>query len=950
MTKYKYLSCFVALLVAFTPSGLAGEAPESSSPAAKAPETTNPETPAPAEPVSEKSEKAESSIPPAREPDFVGPEKPEAASPPGEKTEPAELAAKEPETAGPTTPDSGGDGPEPAGPPAKAPDSTAPPAKEPDGSDVKESDKAEPEKAEPADKLEAEKPDPTKPPPWKANDGDGIWFNFRDAEVSTILTHISEVTGLVVIRADGEIEGKITVESRQRLNVDEAISVLNSVLKEKGYAGVRVGRMLKIIKITEAVKSNIPVHVGADPEQIKETDEIITQIIPLKRVEARQLMQDLNDLFSQEASVAANQNANALILTDASANIRRIAKVIMALDQSDPAVAKVEVYPLKYADATEAARLVEEIFQTDTRSSRSRSRDPRQRFFEFMRGRGGRGGPPGGDERRSGPSGTPGGSGVEPIPITASADQRTNTVVVSGPEETLVVVREVLEKLDSNPASQQDVFVYRVKYGQALQIESVVNMLFGATGMSSSRMGTRGTTRGTSMFGSSARTGSRGGSSSALRSSGLGDSSSSPFGGGGMGGRGGSSSSRGSGFSGRGGSTSSRFGGMASVFRGGGGRLSSQSLQSAADLYGQVYAVADEDTNSVLVMTASSAIDIVRHIIQELDTPVPQVLIKVLIAEVTHTKGIDLGVEGTILDIPQNSVLFSDFAVAAQSGGLIYRLLERDIQATIRLLAEHSKLEVLSRPYILASDNQEATITVGQEVPFIRNTRITQNDSTVNTIEYEDVGIILIVVPHTNREGIVTLDVAPEISAISGETVPISETVDAPVIVKRSATTRAAIADGQTIVIGGLVEDQVTETVQKIPLLGDIPILGNLFRRKQREKSKTELLIFLTPHVAQNPYALKRMAEEEKKGIEIIPKAVEEGAFENQLKGMERGKSPESEVRNERYQKELEELQKQLEAERLKSMKEREPDEKPQDNRGEENSNPPAPDDREQLR
>jgi len=302
---------------------------------------------------------------------------------------------------------------------------------------------------------------------------------------------------------------------------------------------------------------------------------------------------------------------------------------------------------------------------------------------------------------------------------------------------------------------------------------------------------------------------------------------------------------------------------------------------------------------------------------------VPQVLIKVLLAEVTHTNGIDIGVEGTILNIPQDSNLFTDFSVAAQSGGLIYKLLENDVQATIRLLAAHSKLEVLSRPYILASDNQEATITVGQEVPFIRNTRLTENDATINTIEYEDVGIIVTVTPHTNKEGIVTLDIAPEISAISGETVPISETVDAPVIVKRSATTRAAIADGQTIVLGGMMEDKLTEKVDKVPILGDIPILGNLFRRKQKVKSKTELLIFLTPQVAQNPYALKKMADAEKSGIEIMDKAVEEGAFDRQLKGMERGNLPETEERNARYEKELLELEKQMEAERRKAEEER---------------------------
>jgi general secretion pathway protein D len=781
-----------------------------------------------------------------------------------------------------------------APPPTDAEPAAAEPAPEP-AEPAPEPAEPAPEPAEPAPEPAEPAPEPAEPatpeppesevepPPWRANDGDGIWFNFKEAGIDTILTHLSEVAGLVVVRKDGELDGRITVQSRQRLSVDEAVSVLNSVLREEGYAGVRVGRTLKIIKLEDAVKANIPVHVGADPERIAETDEIITQIIPLKRVEARQLRQDLEALFSEEANVAANQNANAIIITDASANIRRIAKVVYALDDADPTTATVEVIALKYADATDAARLVNQIFQDNQRRSSSRDSSRTPFFMRF-----GRGGPPGRGGRDDGDRGR-GGSGssaVQSVPVNASADERTNTVVVSGPPETVEIVREVLKKLDSNPASKQDVFIYHVKNGEASQIETVVNTLFG-TGTSGGRTSTRSSsTRG--RFGGDSRSGSP------LRSD-----------------RGDTGGGIGSGGPTGGPTAGTQQTAMADLFRQGGiGRLSPQTLESAAELYGQVYAVADENTNSLLVMAASTAGNLVRQIIEELDTPVPQVLIKLLIAEVTHTDSVDLGVEFSILDIaPSNdSRLFTDFSVAAQTGGAIYRLVQKDVEATIRALAEDSKLEVLSRPYILASDNQEATITVGQEVPFIRNTRVTENDAIINTIEYEDVGILVTVTPHINLEGVVTLDVSPEISQVSGETVPISETVDAPVIAKRSATTRIAIADGQTIVIGGLMEDRMVESVSKVPILGDIPLLGAAFRRLENATAKTELLIFLTPHVAHNPYQLKRMAEEEKKGIKILNKAVDGGAFDEQLEGMARGKSPDAEARNKRNQERYEKL------------------------------------------
>ena len=178
---------------------------------------------------------------------------------------------------------------------------------------------------------------------------------------------------------------------------------------------------------------------------------------------------------------------------------------------------------------------------------------------------------------------------------------------------------------------------------------------------------------------------------------------------------------------------------------------------------------------------------------------------------------------------------------------------------------------------------------MGQEVPFITQTRTTETGQTINTIQYEDIGIILNVTPHINPDGLVIMDVSSEISTLTGTTVPISETVNAPVFAKRFAESRVAILDGQTLVIGGLMEDRKTENVRKVPLLGNIPILGWFFRRTVTEKTKTELLIFLTPHVAQVPQALKAMSEDEMAGSKVVPDAVEPGAFDEHMKGMQRG-------------------------------------------------------------
>ena len=223
-----------------------------------------------------------------------------------------------------------------------------------------------------------------------------------------------------------------------------------------------------------------------------------------------------------------------------------------------------------------------------------------------------------------------------------------------------------------------------------------------------------------------------------------------------------------------------------------------------------------------------------QQIIAELDRPVPQVLIKVLVAEVTHDNSADLGVDFSILNRRTSGTgnngqqnLGQRTPPPPPTAGWSSQFLETNVNATLHALASEGKLDVLSRPYILASDNQVASITVGQEVPFITNTRVTDTGQTINTIQYQDVGIILNVTPHINPDGLVILDVAPEISQLTGTTVPISrESVTAPVIAKRSAQSRVGIKNGQTIVIGGLMEDRKTATVSKVPLLGDMPLLG----------------------------------------------------------------------------------------------------------------------------
>jgi len=295
-----------------------------------------------------------------------------------------------------------------------------------------------------------------------------------------------------------------------------------------------------------------------------------------------------------------------------------------------------------------------------------------------------------------------------------------------------------------------------------------------------------------------------------------------------------------------------------------------------ATTVGQATIQYDAETGSLIVITDEDTNMQIDKVVKELDKPVPQVLIKVLFLEVTHTNGYDIGAEATYQHTKSNGdqrTIQSIFGLASETRGGFYKILDEDLDVVVRAIADTSKLEVLSRPSVLARNNQQATITVGQEVPFIRNSRITDNGDTINTIEYEDIGIILNVTPHITEDRLVEMTVVPEISTLTGETVPISNTVNARVIAKRSASTQVVVDDGRTVVIGGMMEDNATETVTKIPVLGDIPIVGAAFRRKIKDKSKTELLIFLTPHVVENSRELRDISLSEKGKSELSPQA-----------------------------------------------------------------------------
>lgn len=270
-----------------------------------------------------------------------------------------------------------------------------------------------------------------------------------------------------------------------------------------------------------------------------------------------------------------------------------------------------------------------------------------------------------------------------------------------------------------------------------------------------------------------------------------------------------------------------------------------------ATLTGAVTIVADELTNSLLIRASEADFHVLAQGVEQLDIRPLQVLIEVLIVEVRHDRSFSFGAD---LFLPPQHVDRGNGTVDASSvgGGLgdvvihLMNLGHAEIAATLRAAASKGDVQILSRPVLLASNNTEARLLVGSQVPFVQVSRSLPTDTPTRdqVIQYRDVGTKLTVKPTINQDGYVSLLIQQEVDAATTEVL-----FDAPVISTREAATQVFVRDGQTIVLGGLRDRQLSANQTGVPILSHIPILGGLFGSADRSRSETELYLFLTPRI-----------------------------------------------------------------------------------------------------
>ena len=316
-------------------------------------------------------------------------------------------------------------------------------------------------------------PMPAQPPSGKGE----ILLNFQGAQLSDVLNYLSEAAGFVIVQ-ETPVTGTVNIVSKQAITADEAVDLLNAVLIEKGFVALRNGRILKIVNRNNAQKrSDLPVIQGSNPDLIPRKEDIVTQILPVKYVEAAKLVENLRPLLSENATITANENSNAILFTDTQANIRRIAQIIRALDTSISSISTIHVYGLRYADAKEIAGVITQLFATDQSSSRNNQNAQQQGGPPFFGGFGGfgRGGGGAGGNRNNAPQSE---ARQAASRVIAVADTQSNSVIVGAPDEYMATISEVVSRLDTSTTELTETRIFRLQFADATELATIVNTLY----------------------------------------------------------------------------------------------------------------------------------------------------------------------------------------------------------------------------------------------------------------------------------------------------------------------------------------------------------------------------------------------------------------------------------------------------------------------------------------
>lgn len=658
-------------------------------------------------------------------------------------------------------------------------------------------------------------------------------INVKNADIAAIIRIFSRKTKRNFI-LDEKVRGKVSIYLPGKVSAEESLRILDSVLALKGFSSVPIGDNLwKIVPAKEARQSTIPTMTESRAEN--PTSAVVTRLVNLKYVSAQDIQQMISQLVSADGLVNAYTGTNSLIIIDSEDNIERLVKLIDELDVPF-SNREMTIIPIQYADAEDISKKLSDIL------GESSKKDGGADVMRASIGGDATGAPvPGGAPRPVSTGKTVSARALEPKII---ADQRTNSIIVVADGDTTARVRALITQLDSKiDLSGNKFYVYRCQHANAEELAQVLAGLAGNGGGS---------------------TGAGGGFGSRKSGSSLSSSNKS-----------GLSSSR---------SGSSMFGsqgasqGLGANAGGAGGAAGGQQGPLSTQLGDNISITADPATNSLIIAANKLDYERIKGLLAQIDVKRRQALVEATLLEVSidnsirtstsflgSTGGADGGglVKSDFGNTPNNlTTLFKDpqslqgFTLAAASAGSLSLPGGITIPTQSILVSaaqNNNNVNVLSAPTILATDNEEAQIVVGQNVPFLASTstNATNLNNTFNQVDRQDVGITLRITPQISSRDYVTLKVFTEVSALIPST--LNSTLG-PTTTKRQSETTIIAKDGQMIVTGGLIADDVSETDEGIPYLKDIPVLGHAFKSNSQARLQKNLLIFLTPRIVKDQF------------------------------------------------------------------------------------------------
>lgn len=599
--------------------------------------------------------------------------------------------------------------------------------------------------------------------------------SFKGTDINEFINTVGRALNKTII-IEPNVRGKINVRSYETFNEEQYYQFFLSVLEVYGYAVVEMdNNILKIIKDKEAKSSAIPV-IGANDTGVG--DEMVTRIVPVYNVPVRDLtpiLRQLND-NSGGGNIVAHDASNVIMLTGRASKVNRIVEMIRRVDKQGDQ--EVSIVKLKYASAPELVRIIETIIK-NTGGSKSKS--------------------------------------ANQLTPRLVADERTNSVVVSGEKRARDRAVSLVKRLDNEQESSGNTKVVHLRYAQAKEVVKVLT-------------------------------------------------------------------------------------GVADSIKNGTSSSKSKSKNSKRDVNIQAH----EDTNSLVITAQPDVMRSLESVIRQLDFRRAQINVEAIIVEVSEGDGVDLGVQwasadGGMIQFNNGGASVSGIAAGFQAArdtvvkgtvttsgagdnqntvtnpdtvtrgdysllqnvlggvnGALAGFVKGDWGAVIQAVSAASTSNILATPNITTLDNQEADFVVGEEVPVITGSAASNNNSNpFQTVERKEVGIKLKVTPQINEGDAVQLKIEQEVSGVKPGTAGTAVDV---IFSKRSVTTTVMVDDGQIIVIGGLIDEDVQETESKVPLLGDIPVLGHLFRSTKSSKNKRNLMIFIKPTIIRDAATMQNLS------------------------------------------------------------------------------------------